>query len=121
MYKKLFLVLCLGFLLLGLPNQALARGGGGHWGGGGGGGGHWGGGGGHWGGGASFGGARFAGAAPAARFAGAAPGARFVGAGPAGGMAWRGGQTAWNGGLHHRRFFPGAIAAGAALGAYAAY
>ena len=43
---------------------------------------------------------------------------------------WRGGTTAWNGGaggwrggnFYHRRFFPGAaVAAGAALGAYAAY
>ena len=97
---------------------------------GGGGGGHWGGGGVHMGGGAGFGGARFAGAAPAARFAGAAPAARFAGAGPAGGAVWRGGTTAWNGGaggwrggnFYHRRFFPGAaVAAGAALGAYAAY
>jgi hypothetical protein len=83
-----------------------------------------GGGGGHWSGG---GGVHFSGA-PAAHFS-AAPAARFVGAAPAGGgVAWRGGPTAWNGGngawhggFHHHRFFPGAFAAGAALGAYAAY
>jgi hypothetical protein len=65
-------------------------------------------------------------AVPAARFTGAAP--AFTGAAPSAGTAWRGGPTAWNGnngawhgGFHHRRFFPGAFAAGVAAGALGSY
>lgn len=112
----------------------------------GGGGGHWGGGGG----GMHFSGAgrSMGGGAPAAHSFAAAPAARSFAAAPAAGVAapaagaawsgnrgnWSGSRTAWNGnngawrdgdrdGFHHRRF-PGAFAAGAAvgaLGAYAAY
>lgn len=71
------------------------------------------------------GGPRFSGA-PSAHFAAVGP---RVGAAPAplGATSWNGGRTGWSGGwrgdrdFHHRRFVPGAIAAGAALGAYAAY
>jgi hypothetical protein len=66
------------------------------------------------------GGAAFrGGGAPAARF-NAAPAMR-----PGGGVAWNGGRTAWNGGgggwnggYRHRdrRFWPGAVAAGAVIG-----
>jgi hypothetical protein len=93
----------------------------------GGGGGHWGGGGGgHWSGGAPA--VRSFAAAPAARSFAAAPAARVgapVGAAPAwagGRTAWAGNNGAWHGGgfrdgFHHRRFFPGAFAAGVAVGA----
>ena len=44
------------------------------------------------------------------------------------GTAWNGGRTAWNGnngawhgGFHHHRFFPGAFAAGVAVGALGSY
>jgi BA14K-like protein len=91
-------------------------------------GGGWGGGGGvHFsGGGRSMGGGapamRSFAAAPAARSFAAAPAARSFAASPAG--AWNGGRAAWNGnngawrgGFHHRHFFPGAFAAGVAVGA----
>jgi hypothetical protein len=86
---------------------------------GGGGGGHFGGGGGgHFGGGAHFAGGRVGGGAAFARpMAGAAPAGR----------AWNGGGTAWNGGggrggWHRNGWWPGAVAAGVALGgAYGYY
>jgi hypothetical protein len=122
---------------LNLPTASFAfhgGGGGGHGGGWGGGGGHWGGGGGgvRMGGGVPAMGARIApsasfAAAPAARFTGGAAPA-FTGAAPGAGTAWRGAPTAWNGGngawhggFHHRRFFPGAFAAGVAAGALGSY
>jgi BA14K-like protein len=64
--------------------------------------------------------------APSASFAAVGPRAAAA-PGPVGTTTWNGGRTAWSGGwrgdrdFHHRRFFPGAFAAGAALGAYAAY
>jgi BA14K-like protein len=63
---------------------------------------------------------------PSASFAAVGP--RAVGPATTATTTWNGGRTAWNGGgwrgdrdFHHRRFFPGAFVAGAALGAYAAY